>query len=191
MAKKQINLWELCFYKGKYRTDEGLKRALIKDKIVWTSPKRNYYEYEDVFEYCYDFETLRDYVTDYEMCSSDDAKHFRRWLNQKIKEGKIKVLNTSWYHCDANDGIGTMDWWDTREAIMDCMYRFDSKYPDDFIETSENSAEAYCQTLSKEDFERFEKLPEDKQYRIAMRWRIEMYNNCKKVLESNNEKINQ
>jgi len=184
------DLSDLYFYKGKYRTDEGLKRALIKDKIVWTSPKQNYYCYEDYTEYCYPYDMMFDYASDYEWCSKEELKHFRSWLNKMIKEGKITICNCMFYHCDENDGIGTCDWWDTREAIMDCMDRLDPKYPDDFIETSENSVEEYCQTLSEDDFKKFEELSEDKQYKIAMSWRIEMYNNYKKVLESNNEKTN-
>lgn len=168
------------FYKGKYRTEEGLKRALIKDKIVTVSPKQNYYLYEDVFEYCYDFETLRDYVTDYELCTAEEAKHFRKWLNEKIREGKISVLKTSWYHCEENDNIGTEDFWDTLQAIMENINYFDPKYPEDFIETDEQSVEEYCQTLTDEEFNKFEKLPDDKQYRIAMRWRIKCYNDAKR-----------
>ena len=53
------DLSDLYFYKGKYRTDEGLKRALIKEGIVWMSPKRNYYNYEDVF-HCEAIEKVAD-----------------------------------------------------------------------------------------------------------------------------------
>ena len=177
MKKKIKDLSDLYFYKGKYRTEEGLKRALIKDGIIWTSPKRNYYHYIDVFEYCYSFEMLRDYVTDYGLCSADDAKHFRKWLNQKIKENKIKVINTSWYHCDENDGIGEIDWLDTLDSVMDTRSSFDLQYPNDFIETSEQSVEEYCQTLNREDLNKFESLSSDKQYKLAMNWRIDMYKN--------------
>ncbi len=167
---------DLYFYKGKYRTEEGLKRALIKDGIVTVSPKQNYYCYEDYTEYCYPYDMMFDYASDYEWCSKEELKHFRSWLNKMIKEGKITVCNTSWYHSDYTDGIGMIDFWDCLEQIREGMDRFDPKYPDDFIETLENSVEEYCQTLSDEEFKEFEKLPEKKQDRIAMNWRTNLYN---------------
>ena len=168
------------FYKGKYRTYEGLKRALIKDKIVTVSPKQNYYWYEDKTEFYYPYSMMYDYAHDYEWCSKEELNHFRSWLNKKIEEGKISVLNTSWYHCEENDNIGTENFWDTLQAIMEGMDRFDPKYPDDFIETDEQSVEEYCQTLTNEEFNKFQKLPDDNQYRIAMSWRIKCYNDAKR-----------
>ena len=176
--KQKPELHEYYFYKGKYRTEEGLKRALIKDGIVTVSPKQNYYCYEAYTEYCYPYDMMLDYAHDYEWCSEEELKHFRKWLNQKIKNGEITVCNTAWYHCDENDGIGT-EWWDCLEAVKDGMDRFDPKWPDDFIENAEYSVEEYCQTLTDEEFAKFETLPEEKQYRIAMKWRINMYNEAK------------
>jgi len=173
---------DLYFYKGRYRTDNGLKRALIKDGIIWVSPKRNYYCWDKQFEYCYDFEYMRDYCHDYELITDDEYKHFRKWLNKMIKAGEITICNTSWYHCDENDGIGTPDFWDAREAVVDSMDRFDPKYPDDFIETLENSVEEYYETLTDEEFKEFEKLPDEVQEKAAMKWRIKMYNNYKRAL---------
>ena len=177
--KQKLELYDYYFYKGKYRTDEGLKRALIKDGIVWTSPKRNYYCYEDFTEYCYPYDMMLDYAHDYEWCSKEELKHFRSWLNKMIKEGKITVCNCIFYHCDENDGIGTPEWWDARESILGGMFGFDPKYPDDFIENAEYSVEEYCQTLTDEEFAKFESLPEEKQYKIAMKWRIDEYNKAK------------
>ena len=178
---KKTNLWDLYFYKGKYRTDEGLKRALIKDGIVWVSPKQNYYFYEKYTEYCYPYFLMRDYASDEEWCSKEELKHFRKWLNQKIKDGEITVCNTAWYHCEANEGIGEPEWIDARDAVMSCMDVFYPKCPDEFIENSEYSVEEYCQTLSDDEFKNFEKLPEEKQYKIAMRWRIKLYNKYKET----------
>lgn len=170
-------LLELYFYKGKYRTDEGLKRELIKDGTVWVSRKQNYYLLSDVFEYYYSYDYLMDYVTDNGLTTRSG---FRKWLKQQISEGKCEVLNTRWYHCDANDGIGTMDWWDTREAIIDGFDRYDPKWPDDFIEQCERTIESYAdEVLTEEEWQQFLKLPEEKQCRIAMKWRIAKYNHDK------------
>lgn len=181
MSKKKVDLYDLYFYKGKYRTDEGLKRALIKDGIVTVSPKQNYYCYEKYTEYCYPYYMMQDYASDNEWCSEEELKHFRKWLNTKIRDGEITVCNTSWYHSDYTDGIGT-EWWDCLEAVKDGMDRFDPKWPDDFIENAEYSVEEYCQTLTEEEFAKFENLPEEKQYRIAMKWRIKVYNEAKQKL---------
>ena len=138
--KQKPELHEYYFYKGKYRTEEGLKRALIKDGIVWVSPKQNYYCYKEYTEYCYPYDMMLDYAHDYEWCSEEELKHFRKWLNKKIKSGEITVCNTAWYYCDENDGIGT-EWWDCLGAIKDNMDRFDPKWPDGFIENAEWSVE--------------------------------------------------
>lgn len=180
ITKNRTELHDYYFYKGKYRTEEGLKRALIKDGIVTVSPKQNYYCYEEYTEYCYPYAMMLDYAYYYEWCSEEELKHFRKWLNQKIKNGEIIVCNTSWYHCDENDGMGT-DWWDCLEAVKEGRDRFDPKWPDDFIEEAEWSIEEYCQTLTDEEFAEFKTLPEKKQYRIAMRWRIDIYNKAKAV----------
>lgn len=182
--KKDIDLNDLYFYKGKFRTDDGLKRALIKDGTVWVSPYRAYYLIEKYWEYYYDKDMLEDYATDYELTTREN---FNKWLREQIKTGQCQVCHTQWYHCDANDGIGTMDWWDTREAIEDSLDRWDPKYPDDFIERSERTWEEYVDTISDEEFKKFERLPDDKQMRIAMKWRINLYN---KALEVNNEATN-
>ena len=142
---------DLYFYKGKYRTEEGLKRALIKDKIVWVSPKQNYYCYEDYTEYCYPYDMMFDYASDYEWCSKEELKHFRGWLNKMIKEEKITVCNCMFYHSDYTDGIGMIYFWDCLEEIREGMDRFDPKYPDDFIETLEQTVEEYSETVSKEE----------------------------------------
>lgn len=181
--KKKVNLNDLYFYKGRYRTEEGLKRALIKDGIVTVSPKQNYYHYMEYTDYCYPYDMMLDYAYEYEWCSEEELKHFRKWLNQKIKNGEITVCNTSWYHCDENDGIGT-DWWDCLGVIKDYMDIFDPKWPDDFIENAEYSVEEYWRTLTDEESAKFETLPEEKQYRIAMKWRINMYNDAIKNKEN-------
>ena len=142
---------DLYFYKGKFRTDEGLKRALIKDDIVTISPNRAYYLWEEKFEYYYDYDMLKDYCTDYEYITKEEANNFRKWLNKMVKEGKIEVVHHQWYHCDENDNIGTEDWWDTREAIIDNMDRWDPRWPDDFIEHVERTVEAYGDTISQEE----------------------------------------
>lgn len=173
MLKKKKELWNLYFYKGKYRTDEGLKRALIKDGIVWVSPYRTYYYIERYFGVYLNRDELRDYAVDYELTTEEN---FNKWLREQVKDGQCEICRTQWYHCDDNDGIGTCDWWDTRDVIIDSMDCFDPKHPDDFIEMSERTLDEYCDTLSEEEYEKFNKLPENKQFRIAMKWRVDMYN---------------
>ena len=173
---------DLYFYKGKFRTDEGLKRALIKDDIVTISPNRAYYLWEEKFEYYYDYNMLKDYCTDYEYITKEEANNFRKWLNKMVKEGKIEVVHHQWYHCDENDNIGTEDWWDTREAIIDNMDRWDPRWPDDFIEHVERTVEAYGDTISQEEWDKLMKLPDEEVDKIAMKWRINEYNKAKKAL---------
>lgn len=167
---------DLYFYKGKFRTEEGLKRALIKDGRVTTSPKQNYYCYEDFTEYCYPYDALFDYAHDYEWCTEEELKHFRKWLNSKIKEGKISVVNASWYHCEENDNLGTTDFWETLEAILDGMWSFDPRYPDDYIESLEDTINNYVDTISDDEYNSFSQLDDAKQSKIAMAWRIKEYN---------------
>ena len=166
---------DLYFYKGKYRTELGLKRALIKDGIVTVSPKQNYYLWEKCFEYYYPYDMLKDYCTDYEYISEEEAKHFRAWLNKMIKAGEIEVTNHEWYHCEENDNIGTEDFWDTLEAVKDNMDRFDPKYPDEFIEDVERTIDEFADTVSEEYWNEFLKLPDEEQEKIAMKWRIKTY----------------
>ena len=173
---------DLYFYQGKFRTEEGLKRALIKDGTVWVSKKQNYYWWEKQFEYYYDFEMLRDYVTDYELCTKEEAKHFRKWLNNKIKEGEITVLNTMWYHSDATDGIGCCEFWECLDAIRGDAYPLSyTRDYDYFIETVEQTVEDYGETISEEEWKEFLKLPDAEQEKIAMKWRINDYKRAKEV----------
>ena len=166
---------DLYFYKGKYRTEEGLKRELIKDKTIWVSPKRNYYCFNTRDEYFWPYEEFKERAEDYDWCSKEELKHFRKWINEKLETGELDILNTQFYHSDYTDGIGMIDFWDCLEEIREGMDRFDPKYPDDFIETLEQTVEEYVETISDEEFKKFEKLPEKKQDRIAMNWRIKMY----------------
>lgn len=181
---------DLYFYQGKFRTELGLKRALIKDDIVSVSKLCNYYllkEDKDLpwhywMEYFWDFDSFKDYCTDNEIVTEEEAKHFRKWLNKMIKEGRVEVTHTRYYSADATDNIGTPDFWDVREAVMDCMD--DVRYLDDYIEDSERTWENYVDTISDEEFKVFEKLPEEEQNKIAMAWRIKTYKDYMKAQEA-------
>ena len=165
------------FYKGKYHTLEGLKRALIKDDVVWTSPKKNYYLIEKYHEYFEDREWWRDMSIEWKLTTEKD---FNKWLKEMIVSGQCDVCNTRFYHCDASDGMGMMDFEDTLDYILDDAnsYNFDDEY-DEYVETSEKSFEKYAETLTDEQWHKFEKLSDDKQMRIAMKWRINEYNRLK------------
>ena len=137
---------DLYFYKGKYRTDEGLMRALIKDGTV-NVEYGTFYLLEDVYEYYYPYYYLEDMITDTGVV---DRKGFRKWLNTQIKYGKCQVLRKHhFYSSDYTDNIGT-DWWDCRECILDSLDRYDSRYPDDFIENAEMSIEEYMNQVLTE-----------------------------------------
>lgn len=173
---------DLYFYKGKYRTEEGLKRALIKDKKVWTSPKQNYYLLVDQFEYYYDFEYLKELLKDRNMLDEKQLKHFRKWLNQQQKEGLVDVLHTSFYHCEETDGMGFPDFWEILESIIDYNDIFNEEYCDDFVEQVERTFDNYIDNLSEDEFKELEKLPENKQYKKAMNWRVQQYNEYKRKM---------
>lgn len=173
---------DLYFYKGKFRTEEGIKRALIKDGIVDVSPLCNYYAWEDKFEYYYDFEYLRDYCHDYELITDEEYKHFRKFLNEKIKSGEIKTWFGRYYSSDYTDNIG-FDWWETFECIRDSLDYWDPRNPEDFIRSLELIIEDYCDTISEEEFKEFEKLSDEEQEKIAMKWQIKKYNEAVKALE--------
>lgn len=176
---KRVDLNDLYFYKGRFRTDEGLKRALIKDGTVNVSPYRAYYCIEELSEYSWDRQTIKELAIDRYLATEEE---FNKWIKEAIDNGECEVTHTRWYHCDANDGLGTRDWWDTREAVESDFDCWNPKYPDDFIERSEITWESYADTLSEEEFKKFEKLPEDKQMRTAMRWRINIYKKAKEEL---------
>lgn len=173
---------DLYFYKGKFRTEEGIKRELIKDGTVDVSPLCNYYLWESQFEYYYDFEYLRDYCHDYELITDEEYKHFRKFLNKKIKSGEITTFYGRYYSSEYTDGIG-FDWYETFECIRDSLDWWDPRNPEDYIRDLERVVEDYCETISKEEFKEFEKLSNEKQERIAMKWQINRYNEAIKVLE--------
>ena len=153
--------------------------AYFQISNCWRHKYGAYYLIEKYWEYYYDRETLKDYATDWDITTEEN---FNKWLKEQIETGQCQVIHTQWYHCDANDGVGTMDWWDTREAVEDSLDYWDPKYPDDFIERSERTWEEYVDTISEAEYEHFKNLPEDKQMRIAMRWRVNLYN---KAVEAN------
>lgn len=174
MAKwNNVDLYDLYFYKGKFRTEEGLKRALIKDGTIYVS-SGTFYRIPSLDELCYPYDYLEDIVTEKRYV---DRKGFRKWLTQEIREGRCQVLrNQRFYSSDYTDNVGT-DLYDCLDCIVDAFYYYDPKYPDDFIERSETTWENYAQTLEDKDWERFKVLPDSSQMRIAMKWRIAMYNN--------------
>ena len=165
---------DLYFYKGKFRTENGLKRALIKDDIVDVSAG-TFYLLEDVYEYSYPYGILEDMITDKGVC---ERKDFRKWLNKEIKEGRCQVFKNQRFYSsfDYTDNIGT-DWWDCLECILDSLDRYNPNYPDDFIETDEQVIESYAdEALTQEQFDNwFVKLSDEEQFKIASKWRIDMY----------------
>lgn len=173
--KKQVDLYDLYFYKGKYRTEEGMKRQLIKEGNVWVSPKKNYYRFEEWSDYFYDIDTLHDYAERFPeyICSKEDLKHFRKWVNKMIAQHRISVAYTSWYHTD-NYGFPTF--FEALDDLMGNLNIFNPKYPDEFIETVEESCDRYIDTLTEKEFAEFQKLPDDKQLKLGMKWRIKVYN---------------
>ena len=173
---------DLYFYKGKFRTEEGIKRALIKDGTVDVSPLCNYYAWEAKFEYYYDFDYLKDICLDRGYITEDDYHHFRKWLNKKIKSGEIKTWFGRYYSSDYTDNIG-FDWWETFECIRNSLDYWNPKYPDEFIETDEEVIEAYGDTISNEEWDKLLKLSDEEQFKIAAKWRINEY---KKAREANN-----
>lgn len=158
----------LYFYKGKFRTETGLKYALIKDGTVWVS-RGNFYCYlpysDEEIHYTRDY--LRDILHENGIITDEEHKHFQKWMNEKVKEGTLSVRkNCTWYHCEANDGMG--EEWDTcLESIL-----WEGVTP---IETEEQVVEDYCEAITEEQFRIFLKLPECRQEAIARRWRIEKY----------------
>ena len=120
---------------------------------------------------------LPGFITDIKINAFSDSSLTTIFIDKTVVL-ESTTYRSPFYHCDENDGIGT-DWWDCLDAVRDCMDRFDPKWPDDFIENAEYSVEEYCQTLSDKEFEEFETLLEEEQYKLAMRWRIKMYNEAK------------
>jgi len=157
---------DLYFYKGKILTEIGLKRALIKEGRVWTS-RGTFYLYEQTEEYYFEFDTLRDILSDKGIINAEEYNHFQKWINKKEREGEIKVLrNFTFYHCDENDGLGD-DWNECLDALRD--------YGNGDIKTDEEVIEDYCQTLTEAQFNTFLKLPEVRQFTIAKKWAVESY----------------
>ena len=180
----KVSYSDLWFYKGKYRTELGLKRALIKDDIVTVSPKRNYYCWRDKYEYFYPYDWMRDSCWDDGYITEEEYDHFRKWLNKMIKTGEIDVCCHEWYHCEENDNIGTEEFWETLEAVLDGSCG-EERYMYEYIENAERTLDNYCgDILTKEEFNEFDKLPEDKQFKIAMKWRIQTY---KDYIEAQNK----
>ena len=171
--KTEKELLELTFYKGKYRTPRGLKQALIKEDIVWISKKRNYYLWDAFYEYYYDYEYFRDLCNNDGFITASEYKHFRKWLKEKIKTGEIKYINTRWYHCEENDGIGCIDYDECLECVRDGLSN--PRDLDNYIETSEQSIDYFADTMTAEEFQEFLKLPEAVQLTKAMNWRIKTY----------------
>ena len=89
---------DLYFYKGKFLTELGLKRALIKEGRVWVS-RGTFYLYEKTEEYYFEFDTLRDILSDKGVINEEEYNHFQKWINHKKKEGELKVLSDfTFYH---------------------------------------------------------------------------------------------
>lgn len=170
---------DLYFYKGKFRTENGIKRELIKDGTIDVSPLCTYYAWDKQFEYFYDFDYLRDLCYDNELITKEEYKHFRKFLNKKIKDGEIRTYYGRYYSSEYKDGIG-FDWWETFECIRQSLDWWDPRNPDDFIEEVENTVEAYSDTVSQETWDKFLKLSDEEQNKIAMKWRINEY---KKAVE--------
>jgi len=161
---------DLYFYKGKFYTELGLKRALAKDGEL-TYSRGTFYLYEKYFEYYYSYNEFRDRLHDYNYITDEEYKHFKKWLNKKVADKEVQVLkNHTFYHCDATDGIG--DEWD---YILESLRDFGTS-EENRIQTDEEVIEDYCQTLSEEEFKKFCQLPDLKQFNIASKWAIETYN---------------
>lgn len=176
------NLYDMYFYKGKYHTLEGLKRALIKDDVVWVSPKKNYYLIEKYHDYFQDREWWRDMSIEWKLTTEKD---FNKWLKEMIDSGQCDVRNTCFYHSFASDCLGEMYFEEALEYILDDAnsYNFDNEY-DEYVETSEKSLDEYVDILTDEQFHKFDSLSDDKQMKIAMKWRINEYNKLK--IKNNN-----
>lgn len=162
---------DLYFYMGKFRTEEGLKRALIKEGVISHAWRVRAYEYSDMY---YDYKYLKDMLRDSGL-EEKYLKHFRKWL----KDNNIPFVGKqTWYYSDAMDGWNTLD--NTMEAVLDGYEPFDPKFPEYFVEPLEYTLDNYTETLSHEEYQLFVKLPEEKQFKQAMKWRInsykEMYN---------------
>ena len=159
---------DFYFYEGKFHTEEGLKRALIKDGSVWVSRGTFYcylpYSDEEIY---YHFDYLRDILHDNGVINDEEYKHFRKWLNSKEKEGSLSVKrNCTWYHSEETDGMG-VDWPECLEALRNGFLD---------IKTDEEIMEEYCdKALTDEQFKVFEKLPECRQFAIARKWKIERF----------------
>jgi len=85
---------DLYFYKGKFRTEEGIKRELIKDGTIDVSPLCTYYAWDKQFEYFYDFDYLRDLCHDNELITEEEYKPLESFLIRKLKRG-----NGNCYEC--------------------------------------------------------------------------------------------
>lgn len=163
---------DIYFYEGKFHTEEGLKRALIKDGNVWIS-RGTFYCYtpaseEEIF---YEFDFLRDNLLEDGFISEEEHKHFRKWLNAKKKEGTLLVRkNCTWYHSEETDGMG-VDWPECLEALRNGFLD---------IKTDEEIIEEYCdKALTDEQFEVFSKLPDCRQFAIARKWKLEEWGKSK------------
>lgn len=157
---------DLYFYKGKFYTELGLKRVLSKDGHL-TYSRGTFYFYEKVSEYFVNRTYLKDCLTDEMIITPEESKHFQKWLNNKVKNGEIRVLrNYTFYHRENIEGNIGGDW---NEALEDLMDNLD-------IRTDEQVIEDYCQTLDKKEFYEFLKLSDLKQFNIASKWAIETYN---------------
>ena len=162
---------DLYFYMGKFRTEEGLKRALIKEGVISHAWRVRAYEYSDTY---YDYNYLKDMLRDSGL-EEKYLKHFRKWL----KDNNIPFVGKqTWYYSDEIDGWSI--WEEVFEAVLEGCRDFNPKFPDLYIEDLEHTLDNYIETLSDEEYKLFVKLPEEKQFKQAMKWRInsykEMYN---------------
>lgn len=153
------------FYEGKSYTERTLKSALIKDGTIWVS-KGSFYYYPDFRdEFVYQFDMLRDLLRDNELITDEEYKHFRKWLNAKIKVGKVDYRpDLTLYHSEYSDGIG-LEWYEALDMLKDA----------DIFETGEEVLEDYCDTLTEEEYEIFSKMSDNYQEAIAMEWKIDKY----------------
>ena len=160
---------DLYFYKGKIYTELGLKRALIKSDEVWTNTGV-FYLYAKTEEYYWKYSQLKERLRDREIITEDEYKHFRKWLNEQIREGYASFTRKmTFYHCHQNDGVGT-DWHDCLETLREFGDSEDNR-----IKTDEDIIDDYCETLDDDQFAIFSKLPDQRQFNIASKWAIQEY----------------
>lgn len=160
---------DLYFYKGKFYTELGLKRALAKDGEL-TFSRGTFYLYEAVFEYYYKFDYFRDLLHDRKLINDDEYKHFQKWINERVRSGEIKVLRDhTFYHIEANDGVGD-DW----DYVLEGLRNYGTS-EGELIKKDEEVIEDYCQTLTEEQFHLFCLLPDIRQFNIASMWAIGKY----------------